>query len=112
NSGRNLALADFVWHDGDDAIGAFAVTAGIGVDELVAHFQRDHDDYNSIMTKALADRLAEALAEKLHRDVRRAWYAPDERLSSDYAARKGMTVSEVERWLAPNLHYEPEAVTV
>src|SRR5438067_1055318 len=82
NTGKNLALADFVSPD-LDYVGAFAVTAGIGVDELVAHFQRDHDDYNSIMTKALADRLAEALAEKLHRDVRRAWYAPDEKLSSD-----------------------------
>jgi 5-methyltetrahydrofolate--homocysteine methyltransferase len=190
NTGQNLALADFVSPSGDDAIGAFAVTAGIGVDELVAHFQRDHDDYNSIMTKALADRLAEALAEKLHRDVRRAWYAPDENLTSeqlvaekyrgirpapgypacpdhtekqtifellnadkfgmhltescamtpaasvsgfyfahpdahyfsvgkigrdqvaDYAARKRMSVAEVERWLSPNLDYEPEAVTV
>ena len=190
NSGRNLALADFVSPNGDDAIGAFVVTAGHGVDELVAHFQRDHDDYNSIMTKALADRLAEALAEKLHRDVRRAWYAPDESLTNeellaekyrgirpapgypacpdhtekrtifellgasklgmhltescamtpaasvsgfyfahpearyfavgkigrdqvaDYAARKGMPLHEVERWLAPNLDYEPEAVPV
>ncbi len=186
-TGQNLALADFVATSGD-YVGGFAVTAGIGVEALVAHFQRDHDDYNSIMTKALADRLAEALAEKLHRDVRRDWYAKDETLSSeeliaekyrgirpapgypacpdhtekrtlfellgaeklgihltesyamtpaasvsgfyfahpqsryfavgkigrdqveDYAARKGMTVSEVERWLAPNLAYEPEAV--
>jgi 5-methyltetrahydrofolate--homocysteine methyltransferase len=162
------------------------VTAGIGVEELVARFQRDHDDYNSIMTKALADRLAEALAEKLHRDVRAGWYAPDEKLSPqemiaekyrgirpapgypacpdhtekrtiftllgaeradihltesyamtpaaavsglyfahpqskyfsvgkigrdqvlDYAARKQMTVPEVERWLSPVLGYEPE----
>jgi 5-methyltetrahydrofolate--homocysteine methyltransferase len=190
NTGHNLALADFVSPNGDDAIGAFAVTAGIGVDELVAHFQRDHDDYNSIMTKALADRLAEALAEKLHRDVRRAWYAPEESLTreelvaekyrgirpapgypacpdhtekqtifellgagklgmhltescamtpaasvsgfyfahrdahyfsvgkigrdqvADYAARKGMSVAEVERWLSPNLDYEPEAAAV
>jgi 5-methyltetrahydrofolate--homocysteine methyltransferase len=190
NTGHNLALADFVSPNGNDAIGAFAVTAGIGVDELVAHFQRDHDDYNAIMTKALADRLAEALAEKLHRDVRREWYAPDESLPiddlvaekyrgirpapgypacpdhtekqtiftllgadkigmhltesyamtpsaavsgfyfphpdahyfsvgkigrdqvADYAARKGMSTAEVERWLAPNLDYEPEAVTV
>ncbi|HYC93040.1 MAG TPA: methionine synthase [Thermoanaerobaculia bacterium] len=184
NSGENLALADFV--GANDYVGGFAVTAGIGVDELVARFQKDHDDYNSIMTKALADRLAEALAEKLHRDLRREWYAPDEQLSSeeliaekyrgirpaagypaspdhtekgtlfallgaerlgiqltesyamspaasvsglyfahpkaryfavgkigrdqveDYARRKGMSVEEVERWLAPNLGYEPE----
>jgi 5-methyltetrahydrofolate--homocysteine methyltransferase len=184
-TGENLALADFV---GDsDYVGGFAVTAGIGVEELVARFQKDHDDYNSIMTKALADRLAEALAEKLHRDLRREWYAKDEQLSSeeliaekyrgirpaagypaspdhtekrtlfdllgaeklgiqltesyammpaasvsglyfahpearyfavgkigrdqveDYAQRKGMSVEDVERWLAPALGYEPEA---
>jgi 5-methyltetrahydrofolate--homocysteine methyltransferase len=82
NSGHNVALADFI-APSNDFIGGFAVTAGLGVDELVARFQRDHDDYNSIMTKALADRLAEALAEKLHRDVRRAWYAPEESLTPD-----------------------------
>jgi len=81
-TGVNLALADFVAPDAD-AIGGFAVTAGIGVGELVARFERDHDDYNAIMTKALADRLAEALAEMLHREVRRAWYAPDEDLRSE-----------------------------
>ena len=184
NTGENLALADFV--GANDYVGGFAVTAGIGVEELVARFQKDHDDYNSIMTKALADRLAEALAEKLHRDLRREWYAQDESLSAeeliaekyrgirpapgypaspdhtekrtlfallgaeqlgiqltesfamtpaasvsglyfahpqaryfavgkigrdqaeDYARRKGMSVEEVERWLAPNLGYEPE----
>jgi 5-methyltetrahydrofolate--homocysteine methyltransferase len=186
NSGENLALADFV-APSNDYIGGFAVTAGIGVDELVAHFQKDHDDYNSIMTKALADRLAEALAEKLHHDLRREWYAKDEALSredmiaekyrgirpaagypaspdhtekrtlfellgaeqlgmkltesyammpaasvsglyfahpraryfavgklgrdqlADYAQRKGLPLAEIERWLAPNLAYEPEA---
>jgi 5-methyltetrahydrofolate--homocysteine methyltransferase len=82
NTGNNLALADFVAPAGD-FIGGFAVTAGIGVEELVAHFQKDHDDYNSIMTKALADRLAEALAEKLHRDLRREWYATNESLSPE-----------------------------
>ncbi|HEX2833720.1 MAG TPA: methionine synthase [Thermoanaerobaculia bacterium] len=186
-TGENLALADFI-APGGDYVGGFAVTAGIGVEELVAEFQKDHDDYNSIMTKALADRLAEALAEKLHRELRTSWYAHDEQLSNaeliaekyrgirpapgypaspdhteketlfrllgaeelgiqltesfammpaasvsglyfahpqskyfavgklgrdqieDYARRKGMSVSEVERWLAPNLAYEPEAV--
>ena len=81
-----IALADYVAPKENgvaDYVGAFAVTAGIGVDELAARFNRDHDDYNSIMTKALADRLAEALAEKLHRDVRREWYAHDETLSSE-----------------------------
>ncbi|MFZ2491294.1 MAG: methionine synthase [Thermoanaerobaculia bacterium] len=86
NTGHNLALADFVApKDGGegDYVGAFAVTTGIGVDELVTRFQQDHDDYNAIMTKALADRLAEALAEMIHRDVRREWYAPAEQLSSE-----------------------------
>ncbi len=188
-TGQNLALADFIAPSGD-FVGGFAVTAGIGVEELVARFQRDHDDYNSIMTKALADRLAEALAEKLHRDVRRAWYAPEESLTpdelvaekyrgirpapgypaspdhtekrtlfnllgaeklgieltesfamspaasvsglyfahprsryfalgkigrdqiEDYAARKNMPITDVERWLGPNLAYEPEQVGV
>jgi 5-methyltetrahydrofolate--homocysteine methyltransferase len=186
-SKENLALADFVAPQ-NDYVGGFAVTAGIGVEELVARFQRDHDDYNSIMTKALADRLAEALAEMLHREVRLAWYAPDESLSTDelvaekyrgirpaagypaspdhtekqtlfellgaerigmqltesfammpaaavsglyfahpgaryfsvgkigkdqaadYSARKAMSLADVERWLAPNLGYEPDAV--
>ncbi|HJT18009.1 MAG TPA: methionine synthase [Thermoanaerobaculia bacterium] len=86
NTGRNLALADFIAPKESgiaDYLGAFAVTAGIGVAELVARFERDHDDYNSIMTKALADRLAEALAEVIHREARRAWYAPDENLSNE-----------------------------
>jgi 5-methyltetrahydrofolate--homocysteine methyltransferase len=188
-TGVNFALADFVSPDAD-FIGGFAVTAGIGVDELAARFERDHDDYNAIMTKALADRLAEALAEMLHRDVRRAWYAPDEDLRSeelvaekyrgirpapgypacpdhsekrtlfdlldaeragmeltenfamtpaasvsgfyfahpeakyfsvgrvgrdqvaDYQQRKGLPLPVVERWLAPNLAYEPEEALV
>jgi len=187
-TGQNLALADFV-APSDDTIGGFAVTAGIGVEELVARFQKDHDDYNSIMTKALADRLAEALAELVHREVRTEWYAKDEQLTADqliaekyrgirpapgypaspdhtekrtlfdllgaeklgiqltesfamlpaasvsglyfahpaaryfavgkigadqvadYARRKGMSVEEAERWLAPNLGYEPETVS-
>jgi 5-methyltetrahydrofolate--homocysteine methyltransferase len=184
-TGQNLALADFIAPDGD-YLGGFAVTGGIGVGELVARFERDHDDYNAIMTKALADRLAEGLAEMLHRDVRREWYAPEENLTSedlvgeryrgirpapgypacpdhsekrtlfdlldaeraglaltenfamtpaasvsglyfahpeakyfsvgrigrdqvlDYHQRKGMPLPVVERWLAPNLAYEPE----
>ena len=174
-----------------DYVGGFAVTAGIGVDELVARFQKDHDDYNSIMTKALADRLAEALAELLHKDARIAWgYGANESLSTeeliaekyrgirpapgypaapdhtekrtlfalldaerlgiqltenfamwpassvsglyfahpdsryfsvgkigrdqvlDYQKRKDMPLGELERWLGPNLGYEPDTVTV
>src|SRR5205814_3024720 len=66
-----------------DCVGAFAVTAGLGADELSARFERDHDDYNSILAKALADRLAEAFAEYLHEHARRDWYAADEHLLSD-----------------------------
>ena len=184
-----LSLADFVAPAGDgvtDCVGAFAVTAGLGADELAARHARAHDDYNAIMVKALADRLAEAFAEFLHTRVRREWgYGAGEQLSYDdlleekyrgirpafgypacpdhsekgrlfdlleapaigmtltesfamlpaasvsglyfasrhakyftvgrlgrdqieaYAARKGMAVAEVERWLAPNLGYLP-----
>jgi 5-methyltetrahydrofolate--homocysteine methyltransferase len=190
------SLADFVAPLGavdaqgrpvEDFIGAFAVTTGHGADELVKTFNADHDDYNSIMTKALADRLAEAFAEWLHEQARREWgygqaeelkkedliaekyrgirpapgypaqpdhtekpiifdlldaqaatgitlteslamhpaasvsglyfahpqsrYFAVDRISreqvEDYARRKGMTVEEMERWLAPNLGYEP-----
>jgi len=187
-------LADFVAPIGSgraDYIGAFAVTAGLGIDEHVARFEAAHDDYSSIMLKALADRLAEALAERMHERVRRElWgYAPQERLDGNalireqyqgirpapgypacpehtekatlwklldpqknagirltesfamfptaavsgfyfshpeahyfgvgqidrdqvasYAQRKGWTRLEAERWLAPNLGYEPDQV--
>jgi 5-methyltetrahydrofolate--homocysteine methyltransferase len=185
------SLADFVAPIESgvvDSVGAFAVTAGIGCDELAHRFEREHDDYQAIMTKALADRLAEAFAEWLHARARREWgYGRDERLAleeliaeryrgirpafgypacpdhtekrrlfdlldapavgitlsescamvpgasvsgmyfahpdaryftvgrigrdqvADYAARKGMSIAEVERWLAPNLGYEPGA---
>jgi 5-methyltetrahydrofolate--homocysteine methyltransferase len=182
----NLALADFVAPEGDH-LGAFAVTAGVGADELATRFEAENDDYRAIMAKALADRLAEAFAEHLHEVARREWYergpqfpkaelvaeryrgirpafgypaCPDhtekrtlfdllqaERLGirltenfamlpaasvagiylghpearyftvgkigrdqvEDYAARKGLPVPEAERWLRPNLGYEPEA---
>ncbi|HMB90338.1 MAG TPA: vitamin B12 dependent-methionine synthase activation domain-containing protein, partial [Rhodothermales bacterium] len=192
----NRALADFVAPKDSgvaDYVGAFAVTAGVGLDELVAEFEADHDDYHAILAKALADRLAEAFAERLHERVRRdLWgYAPDEDLSNadlisetyrgirpapgypacpdhtekpllwdlmdveaatgivltehlamyptaavcgvyfahpdaayfdaghftrdqvaDYAARKGLPLAEMERWLSPRLAYEPEAERV
>ena len=184
------ALADFVAPADSgrrDYLGAFAVTTGHGTDELVHRFEADHDDYQAIMAKALADRLAEAFAERLHELARREWgYGREERLTNDdlidekyrgirpapgypacpdhtekgilfdlldaeratgirltenfamypaasvsglyfahpaaryfsvdritrdqvedYARRKGMTVAEVERWLSPNLGYEP-----
>ncbi len=188
----NLALADFVAPADSgvtDWIGAFAVTTGHGLDELVAEFQERQDDYSAILAKALADRLAEAFAERLHERVRREFwgYAPDEALKNedlireryqgirpapgypacpdhtekatlfallgaearadirltesfamlpgaavsgyyvwrpeaqyfgvgkvdrdqveDYARRKGMDLAAAERWLAPNLAYEPQ----
>jgi 5-methyltetrahydrofolate--homocysteine methyltransferase len=72
----NLALADFIapYDSGrSDYLGAFAVTAGIHIEHVVSQFEKDHDDYNAIMVKALADRLAEALAELTHKRVREAW---------------------------------------
>ena len=85
DSRPNRSLADFVapGETGlDDHVGAFAV--GIhGADEVAASFERDGDDYSAIMAKALADRLAEAFAEWLHEQSRRAWYAPDERLEAE-----------------------------
>ena len=184
------ALADFVapLESGrNDYIGAFACTAGHGCDELARRYDREHDDYSSILVKALADRLAEAFAEWLHAKIRREWgYGRKESLSAEdlidekyrgirpapgypacpdhtekqsifrwldagdaagmsltesfamfpaasvsglyfghpdsryfavdritrdqvesYAARKGMAVTEVERWLSPNLGYDP-----
>jgi len=186
----NQCLADFVAprESGiDDYLGAFAVTTGIGIEDKLAEFEADHDDYNAILLKALADRLAEAFAERMHERVRQEFwgYAPGESLSNeelikeeyrgirpapgypacpdhtekailwqlldplhnagisitesfamlpvasvsgfyfahprsiyfgtgkigrdqveDYARRKGMEVSEAERWLAPVLGYE------
>ena len=190
----NRSLADYVaprGGSGADHLGAFAVTAGLGVEDLVAKFERDHDDYHAIMAKALADRLAEACAEQLHAQARRDWgFGDAEQLSPDdlaagrvrgirpafgypacpdhseklrlfdlldaarvgigltesctmtpaasvsglyfshpearyftvgrigqdqvkaYAAQKGQTVGDVERWLAPNLAYEATPVDV
>jgi 5-methyltetrahydrofolate--homocysteine methyltransferase len=84
----NIALADFVApkESGvEDYIGMFAVTAGIGIEKLVEKFEKEHDDYNSIMIKAIADRLAEAFAEHLHELVRKEYwgYASEENLSDE-----------------------------
>jgi len=83
----NFCLADYVAPRDSgvlDYMGGFAVTAGHGLETLVAEFEADHDDYGSIMAKALADRLAEAFAERLHERVRREYwgYAPDEALEN------------------------------
>ncbi len=81
DSRPNRCLADYVAPHGD-ALGAFAV--GIhGAGTLSARYEAEHDDYRSIMVKALADRLAEAFAEWLHAEARKAWYAPDEALSKE-----------------------------
>ena len=79
------SLADYIAPLGTaDYLGAFAVSAGFGVHELVNQFKKDHDDYNAIMVEALADRLAEAFAEMLHEKARRDWgYGLNEKLSKD-----------------------------
>lgn len=84
----NLALADYIAPQGSgiaDYMGFFASTAGLGIDAPVAAYEKNHDDYNAIMLKAVADRLAEAFAEYLHEKVRREYwgYAPDEKLTND-----------------------------
>jgi 5-methyltetrahydrofolate--homocysteine methyltransferase len=85
----NHCLADYVAPEALDYLGGFAVTAGIGADELAAKFAAEHDDYNAILTKALADRLAEAFAEFLHRQARIAWgFGRDENLSADELIRE------------------------
>jgi 5-methyltetrahydrofolate--homocysteine methyltransferase len=82
DSRPNRCLADYVAPAGDH-LGAFAVTAGIGLDALTARFEAEHDDYRSIMAKALADRLAEAFAEYLHEVARRQWYEAGEQAPKD-----------------------------
>jgi 5-methyltetrahydrofolate--homocysteine methyltransferase len=84
----NYALADFI-RSSNDHLGLFALTAGIGVDELARKYEKDHDDYSSILVKALADRLAEAFAEKMHRDVRVIWgFGVNENLTNDDLIRE------------------------
>ena len=85
---HNVSLSDFIApkeSGKEDYIGAFAVTTGIGIEAKIEEFEKNHDDYSSIMLKALADRLAEAFAERLHERVRKEWwgYAADEKLSNE-----------------------------
>lgn len=89
----NLSLADYVAPISSgkkDYLGAFAVTAGIGIEKMIEQYEADHDDYNSIMVKALADRLAEAFTECLHHEVRTSiWgYTVDEQLTNDELIRE------------------------
>ena len=84
----NLALADFIAPEETrvkDYIGAFAVTTGFGIESRIQQFEKDHDDYSAIMLKALADRLAEAFAERMHERVRKEFwaYATDETLDDE-----------------------------
>lgn len=84
----NLCLADFIAPKDTgvaDYLGCFAVSAGIGLDQQIKKFEKEHDDYNSIMAKALADRLAEAFAECMHQLVRKEFwgYVPEEHLTND-----------------------------
>ena len=85
----NMCLADFI-SPRADWIGGFAVTAGHGIEQHLARFKAEHDDYSDILLKALADRLAEAFAERMHERVRKTiWgYAPDEALSNDDLVRE------------------------
>jgi 5-methyltetrahydrofolate--homocysteine methyltransferase len=88
DSADNIALADFIAPKESgikDYIGGFVVTTGLGIDEHITRFEADHDDYNSIMLKALADRLAEAFAERMHERVRKEFwgYAADEAFDNE-----------------------------
>ena len=90
--GFNICLADYIKpkEQGADYIGAFAVTAGLGIEKWVERFDKEQDDYQSIMVKALADRLAEATAEYLHEYLRKEFwaYAADEQLTNDDLIRE------------------------
>ncbi|MBS0000687.1 MAG: methionine synthase [Cyclobacteriaceae bacterium] len=92
----NFSLADFIAPKNSgipDYLGAFVVSTGFGVDQEARRFERDHDDYNSIMIKSVADRLAEAFAERLHECVRKEYwgYEPDETLSNEELIREKYT---------------------
>ncbi len=113
----DFCLADFVAPKSAGAadwIGAFAVTAGIGIEAHLERFERDHDDYSSILLKALADRLAEAFAERLHERVRREFwgYAPDEALDNECADRRAVPRHPSGAGLSrvPGPHREVDAV--
>src|SRR5207248_1420303 len=121
DSRPNRCLADYVSAAGDH-VGAFAVAVH-GADELAAGYEAEHDDYRAIMVKAIADRLAEAFAELPAASVSGLYLAhPEARYFSvgriardqveDYARRQGIPLAEAERWLRPNLAYEPVAELV
>lgn len=89
----NYCLSDFIAPKDSgkqDYIGGFAVTSGIGIEKWIKHFQDNHDDYNKIMIAALADRLAEAFAERMHERVRKEFwkYAMNEELANEELIKK------------------------
>ena len=89
----NFALADFIAPKDskkNDYIGAFAVAAGFGIEERIKQFENDHDDYSAIMLKALADRFAEAFAERLHERIRTEFwgYTPDESFDNEHLIKE------------------------
>jgi len=86
----NYSLVDFIADDKIDYLGGFAVTTGLGLEPIVAAYEAQHDDYQSIMAKALADRLAESFAEKLHQQIRtQFWgYADETKLSNEDLIRE------------------------
>ena len=89
----NFALADFIApkeSKKNDYIGAFAVAAGFGIEERIKQFENDHDDYSAIMLKALADRFAEAFAERLHERIRTEFwgYTPDESFDNEHLIKE------------------------
>jgi 5-methyltetrahydrofolate--homocysteine methyltransferase len=97
-------LADFVAPKGsgiEDYVGAFAVTAGIGIEKKLAEFAAKHDDYNSIMLKAIADRLAEAFAEWLHRQVRREFWGYEQKTAADEKPDLDALIREEYRGIRP-----------
>jgi 5-methyltetrahydrofolate--homocysteine methyltransferase len=115
NDPHNYALADFVSPVGSgapDYLGAFCVTAGLGIDPIVEEFEKAHDDYNAIMTKALADRLAEASAEWLHAAARRdCGFGKTENLSNDdLIAEKYRGIRPAPGYPAQPDHTEKEAL--
>ncbi|MFO0741331.1 MAG: methionine synthase [Labilithrix sp.] len=105
------SLADFVAPAGHhDHIGAFAVTAGIGLEALCASFRKEHDDYNAIMAEALADRLAEAGAEYLHELARKAWGISEDLSKEDLIAEKYRGIRPAAGYPACPDHTEKEAL--
>ena len=100
----NLALADFIApHGVDDYIGGFVVTAGIGEEQHIKAFEAAKDDYSAILLRALADRLAEAFAERMHEKVRKDYwgYAAEEQLTNERPDRRRHIAASVRRRAIP-----------